>query len=171
MMSLLVKNNAKSSLIENEYKRSVHRLVGLLNLYNPVKFTPEVLRASKESWVQEVKEAFLHSSDFVFELEEIHSQDESSMDAVRADNEALEKEVSKFILDINTKVLVLDSTTITSDEAEKMLSKAETGSGSKSKSRRKSCRGRVKSSKPIRFEEDKIGLCPNVNASTSLKFV
>ena len=170
-MSLFVKNNTnKSSLVENEYKRSVHRLVSLLNLYNPVKYTPEVLRASKENWVQEVKEAFLYSSDFVFELEETYSQDER-MDSVRADNETLENEVSKFILDINTKVLVLDSTTITSDEAEKMLSKAETGSGSKSKSRRKSCRGRVKSSKPIRFEEDKIGLCPNVNASTSLKFV
>ena len=47
----------------------------------------------------------------MFELEEIYSQDER-MDAIRADNEALENEVSKFILDINAKVLVLDSTTI-----------------------------------------------------------
>ena len=106
-MSLFVKNNTnKSSLVENEYKRSVHRLVSLLNLYNPVKYTPEVLRASKEGWVQEVKEAFLYSSDFVFELEEIYSQDER-MDAIRADNEALENEVSKFFIDINNKVAIV----------------------------------------------------------------
>ena len=155
-MSLFVKNNTdKSSLLENEYKRSVHRLVSLLNLYNPVKYTPEVLKASKEDWIQEVKEAFLYSSDFVFELEEIYSQDER-MDAIRADNEALENEVSKFILDINAKVLVLDSTTIATDEAEieKMSSKVETtGFGFKPKSRPRRSRRLTPSSSTPRTKD------------------
>ena len=156
-MSLFVKNNTdKSSLLENEYKRSVHRLVSLLNLYNPVKYTPEVLKASKEDWIQEVKEAFLYSSDFVFELEEIYSQDER-MDAIRADNEALENEVSKFILDINNKVLMLDSTTIASDQAKKM-SKVKSGSGSESRSRSKRnlSRGVIKFSQAVRLESCRI---------------
>ena len=75
----------------------------ILNVFNPSRYTPEVVNANKDSWIKKAEDAFDVVTELSLDLEECVSQDEAQ--DILNSNEALMDEIAKFVFSINIAAL------------------------------------------------------------------
>ena len=75
----------------------------ILNVFNPSRYTPEVVNANKDSWIKKAEDAFDVVTELSLDLEECVSQDEAQ--EISNSNEALMDEIAKFVFSINIAAL------------------------------------------------------------------
>ena len=67
-----------------------------LDVFHPSKYTPEVVKASKDSWIKKAEDAFDIVTELSLDLEEYVSPEEAH--EIFKSNEALKDEISTFVL-------------------------------------------------------------------------
>ena len=77
-----------------------------LNVFNPRRYTPEVVKTNKDSWIKKAEDAFDIVAELSLDLEECVSKDEAQ--EILTSNEALMDEIAKFVFSINTAALSND---------------------------------------------------------------
>lgn len=112
--SVIMENTNEKQRLEKVYKKTVSGLRKSLNLFNPENYTSEILRGSKDVWINTIKDALLAADEASIDLDDLRSEDEKK-EAVAAMN-VLETDVTKFIFNINVKALGAQDA---SDEAKK----------------------------------------------------
>ena len=81
-------------------KISQAKVRNTLNVFNPSRYTPEVIKSNKESWIKKAEDAFDIVAELSLDLEECVSKDEAQ--EILTSNEALMDEIAKFVFSINT---------------------------------------------------------------------
>ena len=109
-----MENINEKQRLEKVYKKTVSGLKKSLNLFNPENYTSEILRGSKDVWINTIKDALLAADEASIDLDDLRSEDEKK-EAVAA-MKVLETDVTKFIFNINVKALGAQDA---SDEAKK----------------------------------------------------
>ena len=92
-----VKNLLRSLKIARAKVRNI------LNLFNPSKYTTEVVKVNKDLWIKNAQDAFDIVTELSIDLEEFVSPAEA-VEVIKS-NETLMDEISKFVLSINTAAL------------------------------------------------------------------
>ena len=77
-----------------------------LDVFNPSKYSPEVLKANKELWIKKVEDSFDVVAELSLDLEEFVSPEEAH--EISKFNESLKNEISEFVFSINTSALSIN---------------------------------------------------------------
>ena len=84
-------------------KSAQTKVRNVLNVFNPSRYTTEVVKANKDSWIKKAEDAYDVVAELALDLEECVSKDEAQ--EMFNSNEALMDEIAKFVFSINTAAL------------------------------------------------------------------
>ena len=108
-MSMDDDQRAEVDQINNEIRTRTTELVTILEMYDPSLYPPAVLKENKYAWIKEAQDAYKSLITYFIQLEE--RMPTMTPDEVRDGKEARKKvqeAVSKFVLDVNLKVMSLN---------------------------------------------------------------
>ena len=100
---------AEVDQIQIEIRTRTSELVTILEMYDPSLYPPAVLKENKFAWIKEAQDAYKSLITYFIQLEE--RMPTLTPDEVRDGKEArkkIQEAVSKFVLDVNLKVMSLN---------------------------------------------------------------